>query len=68
MPEPESAAEAEVIVLLVFHFFEPFGLGIDPLAITEPVSAPIVGGVKVTLTYTLCPGSRVYGNASPLTA
>jgi len=68
MPEPESNAEAEVIMLLDFHFFEPFGLGIDPLAVTEPVSVPIVGGVKVRLTYTLCPGDRVYGNASPLTA
>ena len=55
-------------MLLDFHFFEPFGLGIDPLAVTEPVSVPIVGGVKVRLTYTLCPGDRVYGNASPLTA
>jgi hypothetical protein len=50
MPEPESAAEAEVIVLLDFHFFEPFGLGIEPLADTDPMSLPVAEGVNVTLT------------------
>lgn len=68
MPEPESAAEAEVIVLLDFHFFEPFGLGMEALANTDPLSVPVVGGVKVTVTYTLCPGDREYGNVNPLTA
>jgi len=29
---------------------------------------PAAGGVNVTLTDTLCPGERVYGNASPVTA
>jgi hypothetical protein len=68
MPAPESVAVAEVIVLLVFHFFEPFGLGMDAVADIKPLSVPVAGGVKVTLTYTLCPGARVYGDVSPLTA
>ena len=68
MPDPESAAEAEVIVLLVFHFFDPLELGMEPLADSAPVSVPVAGGVNVTLTYTLCPGERVYGSVTPLTA
>ena len=68
MPAPETAVVAVVIVLLDFHFLEPLALGMEALADTEPLSMPVAGGVNVTLTDTLCPGERVYGNASPITA
>ena len=58
MPVPESGVAAEVIVLL-FHFLEPFRLGMVALADIEPLSVPVASGVKVTLTFMLCPGERV---------
>ena len=57
-----------VIVPLDFHFLEPLALGMEALADSVPLSVPVAGGVNVTLTDTLCPGERVYGNASPITA
>jgi hypothetical protein len=68
VPAPESVPVATTIVLLAFHFFEPFALGVEALTATEPLSMPVAGGVKVTFTFTLCPGERVYGSVSPLTA
>jgi len=67
IPEPESIVEAEIFVLLVLHFLEPFELGIDAIAVTDPVSVPVAEGVNVTLMYTLRPGDKEYGNVSPLT-
>jgi hypothetical protein len=59
VPAPESVSVATIIVLLAFHFFEPFALGMEALTATEPVSMPVADGVKVTFTFTLCPGERV---------
>lgn len=68
IPVPERAAVADVIVLLYFHLLEPLLLGMDALTATDPPSVPGVNGAKVTLTYKLCPGGRVYGRLGPLTA
>jgi hypothetical protein len=68
MPAPERTAVAVVIVLFDLHFFGPFELGMEAVADSVPLSVPVAGGVNVTLTDTLCPGERVYGNASPFTA
>ena len=56
------------VVLVDLHFLEPLELGMEVLADSVPLSVPVAGGVNVTLTDTLCPGERVYGNASPVTA
>ena len=68
MPAPERTAIAVAVVLVGLHFLEPLALAMEALADTEPLSVPVAGGVNVTLTDTLCPGERVYGNASPVTA
>jgi len=68
MPAPERTAVAVAVVLVDLHFLEPLELGMEVLADSVPLSVPVAGGVNVTLTDTLCPGERVYGNASPVTA
>jgi len=68
MPAPERTAVAVAVVLVDLHFLEPLALGMEVLADSVPLSVPVAGGVNVTLTDTLCPGERVYGNASPVTA
>jgi hypothetical protein len=68
MPAPERTAVAVAVVLVDLHFFEPFEPGMEALADSVPLSTPVAGGVNVILTFTLCPGERVYGNASPVTA
>ena len=68
MPAPERTAVAVAVVLVDFHFLEPLALDMEVLADSVPLSVPVAGGVNVTLTDTLCPGERVYGNASPVTA
>jgi len=68
MPVPERTAVAVAVVLVDLHFFEPFELGMEALADSVLLSTPVAGGVNVILTFTLCPGERVYGNASPVTA
>lgn len=65
---PERTAVAVAVVLVDLHFLEPLALGMDALADSVPLSVPVAGGVSVTLTDTLCPGERVYGNASAVTA
>jgi len=35
---------------------------------TDPLSLPTAGGVKLTSRRALCPGERVNGHVSPLTA
>jgi len=37
------------------------------VTVTLPVSLPAPGGVKLTLTLTLCPGDRLIGREKPLT-
>lgn len=68
MPVPERTAVAVAVVLVDLHFFEPFELGMEALADSMPLTTPFAGGVNVILTFTLCPGESVYGNASPVTA
>jgi hypothetical protein len=68
MPVPERTAVAVAVVLVDLHFLEPLALGMDALADSVPLSTPVAGGVNVILTFTLCPGERVYGNASAVTA
>jgi hypothetical protein len=68
IPVPESAAVAEVVVPLYFHFFDPLPLCMVALTATDPPSVPVVGGAKVMFTDTLCPGDSVYGKVSPLAA
>ena len=55
-------------MLLYFHFLEPLPLGMDALTATDPLSVPVVGGAKFTLTYMLCPGDSVYGKLNALVA
>jgi hypothetical protein len=40
----------------------------DALTDTEPLSLPTAGGVNVMFRSALCPGERVNGHVSPLTA
>jgi hypothetical protein len=68
IPVPESAAVAEVVVPLYFHFFDPLLLGVVALTARTPPSVPLVGGAKVRFTDTFCPGDSVYGRLSPLVA
>ena len=37
------------------------------VTVTLPLSVPVAGGVKLTLTVTLCPADRFMGRAGPLT-
>lgn len=43
-------------------------LGLDPFEVTErlPLTVALLCGVKVRLNATLCPGTRVVGNVSPV--
>ncbi len=40
----------------------------EALTDTEPMSLPTAGGVNATFRRALCPGERVNGHVSPLTA
>src|SRR5215469_16606723 len=66
IPVPDNVALAEVVSRdLHLLVCQPC---MYALTATDPPSVPVVGGAKVTVTFMLCPGERVYGKFSALPA
>jgi len=55
------------VVEAYFHL-RRFQVCVEVLTDTEPVSLPTAGGVNATFRSALCPGERVNGHVSALTA
>jgi hypothetical protein len=69
IPEPDTATVAVVVVEEAYpHLRWRFHVCVEALTRTEPLSVPTAGGVKVTFRSALCPGERLNGQVSPLTA
>jgi hypothetical protein len=67
IPEPDKATVA-VVVVEYPHLRWRLHVCVEALNTTEPLSVPTAGGVNVTFRCALCPGERVNGQVSPLTA
>ena len=57
IPEPDKATVAVVVVEEAYpHLRRRLHVCVEALTLTEPLSVPTAGGVKVTFRTALCPG------------
>jgi hypothetical protein len=69
IPEPVKATLVMVVVVVeAYLHLRCLHVCADPLTETEPMSLPTERGVNAMFRRALCPGERVNGHVSPLTA